>query len=144
MNEQEYKLIRNLAWDLLIDAGIKSLPVDIKAIAKIYDLETLISEEKTVYENTLIVTSEILKLFGTNNADFSKYLTVRILAPMIVLKELCIESAESLSDVTGLPIDVANYRLKRLKMLVERDAFETSNLESIVLSQFRDWISTQK
>lgn len=144
MNEQEYKLIRNLAWDLIIDAGIKSLPVDIKAIAKLYDLETLISEERTVYENTLIVTSEILKLFGLNNADFPKYLTVRILAPMIVLKELCIESAESLSDVTGLPIDVANYRLKRLKMLVERDAFETSNLESIVLSQFKDWILTQK
>ena len=84
MKEQEYKHIRNLAWDLLIDANISQLPVDISAIANLYNLQHLIDNSKSLYENTLSVSEGILKIFGMTNPDFTRYLTVRILAPMIV------------------------------------------------------------
>ena len=41
MNKQEYKHIRNLAWDLLINAKISKLPVDIVAVANVYDFQSV-------------------------------------------------------------------------------------------------------
>lgn len=143
MNEQEYKHIRNLAWDLLIDANISQLPVDINAIAAIYNLQPLIDNSKSLYENTLSVSEGILKIFGMTNPEFTKYLAVRILAPMIVFKELGVKSAEELSRLSGLPADLANQRFKRFEMLLSRNAFQTSRLETVVLSQFRQWINSR-
>ena len=143
MKEQEYKHIRNLAWDLLIDANISQLPVDISAIANLYNLQHLIDNSKSLYENTLSVSEGILKIFGMTNPEFTRYLAVRILAPMIVFKELGIKSAEELCGLSGLPADLANQRFKRFEMLLSRNAFQTSRLETIVLSQFRQWISSR-
>lgn len=143
MKEQEYKHIRNLAWDLLIDANISRLPVDISAIANLYNLQHLIDNSKSLYENTLSVSEGILKIFGMTNPEFTRYLAVRILAPMIVFKELGIKSAEELCGLSGLPADLANQRFKRFEMLLSRNAFQTSRLETIVLSQFRQWISSR-
>lgn len=143
MKEQEYKHIRNLAWDLLIDANISQLPVDISAIANLYNLQHLIDNSKSLYENTLSVSEGILKIFGMTNPEFTRYLAVRILAPMIVFKELGIKSAEELCWLSGLPADLANQRFKRFEMLLSRNAFQTSRLETIVLSQFRQWISSR-
>ena len=143
MKEQEYKHIRNLAWDLLIDANISQLPVDISAIANLYNLQHLLDNSKSLYENTLSVSEGILKIFGMTNPEFTRYLAVRILAPMIVFKELGIKSAEELCMLSGLPADLANQRFKRFEMLLSRNAFQTSRLETIVLSQFRQWINSQ-
>lgn len=143
MNEQEYKHIRNLAWDLLIDANISRLPVDINAIAAIYNLQPLIDNSKSLYENTLSVAEGILKIFGMSNPELTRYLAVRILAPMIVFKELGVKSAEELGRLSGLPADLANQRFKRFEMLLSRNAFQTSRLETVVLSQFRQWISSR-
>lgn len=142
MNEQEYKHIRNLAWDLLIDANISQLPVDINAIAAIYNLQHLIDNSKSLYENTLSVAEGILKIFGMTNPEFTRYLAVRILAPMIVFKELGVNSAEELGMLSGLPANLANQRFKRFEMLLSRNAFQTSRLETVVLSQFRQWINS--
>ena len=143
MKEQEYKHIRNLAWVLLIDANISQLPVDISAIANLYNLQHLIDNSKSLYENTLSVSEGILKIYGMTNHEFTRYLAVRILAPMIVFKELGIKSAEELCRLSGLPADLANQRFKRFEMLLSRNAFQTSRLETIVLSQFRQWISSR-
>lgn len=143
MKEQEYKHIRNLAWDLLIDANISQLPVDISAIANLYNLQHLIDNSKSLYENTLSVSEGILKIFGMTNPEFTRYLAVRILAPMIVFKELGIKAAEELCRLSGLPANLANQRFKRFEMLLSRNAFQTSRLEIIVLSQFRQWINNQ-
>lgn len=140
MNEQEYKHIRNLAWDLLIDANISQLPVDINAIAVLYHLQHLIDNSKSLYDNTLRISEGILKIFGMTNPEFTRYLAVRILAPMIVFKELGIQSAEELGNLSGLPANLANQRFKRFEMLLSRNAFQTSRLETIVLSQFQNWI----
>ena len=143
MNKQEYQHIRNLAWDLLIDANISQLPVDINAIAALYDLRHLIDNSKSLYDNTLSVAEGILKIFGMNNPELIKHLAVRILAPMIVFKESGIQSVEEMSSLSGLPIDLANQRFKRFEMLLSRNAFQTSRLETIVLSQFREWIDSR-
>lgn len=143
MNEQEYKHIRNLAWDLLIDANISELPVDISAVASLYDLQYLIDNSKSLYENTLSVSEGILKIYGMYNPEFTRYLAVRILAPMIVFKELGITSAEELCILSGLPHDVASQRFKRYEMLLKRNAFHASRLETIVLSQFHEWINSR-
>lgn len=140
MNEQEYKHIRNLAWDLLIDANISQLPVDINAIASLYHLQHLIDNSKSLYDNTLRISEGILKIFGMTNPEFTRYLAVRILAPMIVFKELGIQSAEELGNLSGLPANLANQRFKRFEMLLSRNAFQTSRLETIVLLQFQNWI----
>ena len=143
MNKQEYQHIRNLAWDLLIDANISQLPVDINAIAALYDLRHLIDNSKSLYDNTLSVAEGILKIFGMDNPELTKHLAVRILAPMIVFKELGIQSAEELGNLSGLPANLANQRFKRFEMLSSRNAFQTSRLETIVLSQFREWIDSR-
>lgn len=143
MNEQEYRHIRTLAWDLLIDAGISQLPVDINSIAKLYNLQYLIDNSKSLYENTISVSEGILKIFGIYNSEFPKYLAIRILAPMIVFKELGTTSAEELCKLSGLPLQIAVQRFKRLEMLIQRNAFQTSRLETIVLSQFHEWIDNQ-
>ncbi len=143
MNEQEYKHIRNLAWDLLIDANISRLPVDINAIAAIYNLQHLIDNSKSLYENTLSVAEGILKIFGMSNPEFTRYLAVRILTPMIVFKELGVKSVEELGRLSGLPADLANQRFKRFEMLLSRNAFQTSRLETVVLSQFNQWIKSR-
>lgn len=143
MTNQEYKFIRNLAWDLLIDSNATSLPINIQAIAKLYDLEHLIDNNKSLYENTLLISDNILNIFGLNRKDFSKYLAVRILTPMIIFKELNIKSSQELSDLSGLPMDIASQRYDRFIMLQRRNSFELSRLESIVLSQFKEWITNQ-
>lgn len=140
MTKQEYKHIRNLAWDLLIDANISQLPVNINAIATLYHLQHLIDNSKSLYDNTLRVSEGILKIFGMTNPEFTRHLAVRVLAPMIVFKELGIQSAEELGNLSGLPANLANQRFKRFKMLLSRNAFQTSRLETIVLSQFQNWI----
>ena len=139
MDKQQYKHIRNLAWDLLIDANIKSLPVDIDKIATLYNLETLIDASKSRYENALIVSKNILKLFGYNDS-FTKILAIRILSPMIVLKSLNITSAIEINQITELPIELCYNRFERYKMLLTRNAFCTSTVEVKVLSQFKNWI----
>lgn len=143
MDKYEYKFIRNLAWDLLIDANISQLPVDINAVAALYNLQHLIDNSKTLYENTLSVSKGILELFGMDNKDFIKPLAVRILAPMIVFKELGITSAEEICKLSGLPQNVANQRFKRFEMLFQRNAFQIFRLETIILSQFREWINSR-
>ena len=127
----------------MIDANISQLPVDISAIANLYNLQHLIDNSKSLYENTLSVSEGILKIFGMANPEFTRYLAVRMLAPMIVFKELGIKSAEELCRLSGLPIDLANQRFKRFEMLLSRNAFQTSRLETIVLSQFREWIDSR-
>ena len=51
-----------------------------------------------------------------------------------------VPSPKELAIITDLPMNLAEQRFTRLQQLLKRDKFETSNMESIVLSQFKDWI----
>lgn len=141
MNKQEYKHIRNLAWDLLIDANISSLPVNITQIAALYNLESLINISKSRYENTLLVSKHILNILGYD-ISFTKMLTIRILSPMIILKSLNIKTPLEINYFTDLPLELCYARFERYQMLLTRNAFSTSKLETKVLSQFQDWINS--
>lgn len=145
MNEQEYKYIRNLAWDLLISAKVSELPIDINAIASLYNFQSKLSSSKSRYENTLIISHYILQLFGFNtDSHYAQYLATRILAPVVVLKTLNLQSVDELCKYTDLPYNIAYKRFERLKMLIQRDMFCTSNLEIKVLQQFSSWIESHK
>lgn len=143
MNKQEYQHIHNLSLDLLIDANISKLPVDINVIAALYNLQYLIDNSKSLYENTLSISEGVLKIFGMTNPEFTRQLAVRILAPMIVFKELDVKSAEELCRLSGLPADLANQRFKHFKVILSKNDFKISRLEIIVLSQFRQWIKNR-
>ena len=145
MTEQEYKHIRNLAWSLLIDAHISQLPIDIASIANIYNLSSVLNDSATRYENALNISQQILHLYGCNSTpENCKYLAVRIMAPMIVIKELNIQSASELSDLTELPYDISMQRYERYKMLLKRNSFYLSSLERKVYIQFRNWIDSRR
>jgi len=143
MNKQEYKHIRNLAWDLLINAKISKLPVDIVAVANVYGFQSVLDNSKSRYENMLNISRCVLDLFGYNSDfDFVKYLTIRVLAPVVVFKALDIKSVDEVCKYTDLPPELASQRFDRYKMLIQRDMFCTSNLEVKVLKQFSAWIES--
>ena len=143
MTKQEYQHIRNLAWDLLIDANITSLPIDLLAIANLYNGQDKIDASKSTYENALSISQHILQTLGyKSNAEYSKCLAVRILSPMVVLKELKVQSAADIVRFTNLPFAEANKRYARLQELLVRDMFETSNMETKVLRQFKPWLAS--
>lgn len=125
MTKQEYVHIRNLAWDLLIDAKISELPVDISRIAVLYNIEY--NHDADFYDKALEVSKEILSVFGyKTEPEYVEALTVRLLAPAIVLKQIDVKSAGDISEKTGLPIDIAQIRFERYKVLVERNKFGLS------------------
>lgn len=143
MTKQEYLLIRNLSWDLLIDTRAGSLPIDIFKVASVYGFESQLSETNSLYKNTLIISKLILNKFGiSTSSENCKCLSIRVLAPAIVLKELRVKSAEEVTRYTHLPQAEAVQRFKRLQELLARDKFETSGLESIVLEQFEPWLNS--
>ena len=135
MTKQEYVHIRNLAWYLLIDAKISELPVEISRIAELYNIEY--NHDADFYDKALEVSKEILSVFGyKTEPEYVEALTVRLLAPSIVLKQIYVKSAGDISEKTGLPIDIAQSRFERYKVLVERDKFGLSKMEMRVLNQF--------
>lgn len=144
MTKQEYKHIRNLAWDLLIDAKISKLPTDIKAIATLYDLQSLVDDTKSLYSNTLLISKNILKIFGLTKPEFVKYLAIRILAPLIVFKELDIKSSDEIHILSKLPMNLSIQRFNRYQMLLKRNSFGISHLENMVLFNFQSWINQTK
>lgn len=141
MTRQEYVHIRNLAWDILIDSKISSLPVDVSKIETIYRLAHK-TDCSDLYTRMLIAADQILELYGMNwSQENSRHLTVRVLAPMIVLDRIGVSSCEELAYYTELPLNLAKKRFDRLIMLRKRNKFKTSYLESKVLKQFAFWIN---
>jgi len=142
LTRQEYVHIRNLAWDLLIDAKISELPVDISRKAGLYNIEY--NHDADFYDKVLEISKEILSVFGyKTEPEYVEALTVRLLAPSIALKQIDVESAGDISEKTGLPIDIAQSRFERYKMLVERNKFGLSKMEMRVLNQFMRYDSNR-
>ncbi len=141
MTKQEYVHIRNLAWDLLIDAKISSLPVNVDRIEAVYSLPHR-TDCATRYDRMLIAADQILTIYGLNNKpDNAKHLAVRVLAPMIVMEHIDINSYDELMYYTDLPVHLARQRFNRLIELRQRGKFEASYLETQVLKQFSIWIN---
>lgn len=144
MTKQEYQHIRNLSWDLLIDANITSLPTNITSIAKIHNCQNKILNTDSLFNNALSVSQCILSIFGyPTSIEYQKCLAVRILAPSIVLKELKVKTASEVMEYTYLPPIESVKWLERLQELIKRNKFGMSNMEVRVLKQFQPWITTR-
>ena len=68
----------------------------------------------------------------------------RLLAPACVLWALKVDSAAQIAELCDISIQAAEFRMKRMTLLYERDKFLTSSLERQVYEQFIPWISSQK
>ena len=140
MNEQEYKLIRNLAWDVLIDSKAARLPINLAAIASLYKLNS--PEEKlSFYVKAFQISSAILQTFGLYGNEKIEYFTVRILAPITVLNALNITSPVEVAHFTGLTMNLAIQRFNRLQTVRRRGTIGMTRQERVVLEQFQHWIS---
>lgn len=144
ITKQEYQHIRNLSWDLLIDANITSLPTNIKSIARIYNCQTSIVDYYSLFGNAQVISKNILAIMGyKTSSEYKRCLATRILAPAIILKELNVQSANDIMQYTHLPQIEAIKRFERLQTLIQRNRFGMSNMEIKVLKQFQPWINTK-
>lgn len=143
MTKQEYLFIRILSLDLLIDAKISTLPVDIRKIANVYGMESQVVNTKSLYENTLLISKLILSKYGFDDAfPNRKCLSVYTLAPIVILKRLPINSSDDVSKYTYLPRPEAVMQFGRLQEQSSHSKPEVSRVEKRVLGQFTPWINT--
>lgn len=68
----------------------------------------------------------------------------RLLAPACVLWGLGVTSAQQIANVCEISLQSAEYRMKRMEELIERDKFLTSPLEAEVYSQFKKYIDEHR
>lgn len=124
---------------VLINANIDAIPVDLYKISESYEINTSIMNGSTRFENAVIISEEILKLFGLNTS-FKNMLATRLLSPMIAIREIQVKSAEQLAEVFDIPLKIARQRFERFQILTDRNQFLVSNLEKKVLKLLNPWI----
>lgn len=69
---------------------------------------------------------------------------VRLLCPACVLWKTGKVTAKEIATACGVPEDIAQKRAKRMKTLLERNAFLTHKLERQVYEGFRDYIEQNR
>lgn len=144
LNHQEYSHINYLALDLLIDAKIDRLPVDVAEIASNHGISSIIDFSKSRYDNAVIVSKHILGKYGyNNNLYYSEYLATKILSPLIIFKELGINNFEHFHFLSDLPILIASLRFDLYKNLISKSEIGKYSIEKRALNCFRDWINSQ-
>ena len=142
MTDQEYRHIRNLSWDLLLDARIKSLPVDLPRIARLYTPMWRPDPKISFFENAVDLSGKILVVFGIqNSAEYAESLAVRVVAPIIVFQMLDVNSAEEIAEISNIPLSFAHERFRRYLASLSRGTFGISKLERRVANQFWPWVS---
>jgi len=68
----------------------------------------------------------------------------RLLCPACVLAELDAVTDSDIMNLCKVPMDVAKKRAARLKVLLERNKFFTSDLETKVFEKFKPYIEQEK
>ena len=70
--------------------------------------------------------------------------SARILMPMLLIKELNINSPEELAKLCDVSIESATYRLKRFNEVKGRERFYTNPYEIQLLEQLKDFLKTKE
>ena len=110
MTKQEYQHIRNLAWDLLIDAHITILPTNIEAIAKMFEGSSFIKSRILRHAVDALTkagktTSNLIKRGGYSSV-INRYLPdARMFA------NICIESGIAVPTLLNAITYIDTYRL---------------------------------
>lgn len=68
----------------------------------------------------------------------------RILMPIVILKELNIQTPNALQKFCNVEFKIANYRFNRLQLLKKRNKFFTDKNEIILYNQFKDFLENNK
>lgn len=143
MDVEDYGYVRNIAWNLLIDAKISCLPVDLIRVAKLYRLDYMIDSASPRFQNAFLLSGGALRLFGLSDRPVMAHtLAVSMLAPLIILKALDVKSPEEICLFTDLPLSVARQRHQKYLTLLEFGTFETSKTETKLLIRFLPWIES--
>lgn len=143
MTKQELRHIKILSLDLLIEARISRLPVDLNAIAALYGLGHLIDRSKPRYYNAVNLSKQLLATFGYRSTlRNARHLGVRILAPMVILIALNIQSAEEISKLADLPYLPAEFRYNCYRDLISKRNIVATNMERKVLALFKKWLDS--
>lgn len=96
-----------------------------------------------IYTNTYSIAKEILKLYSySKKPEACKVLTVRLMSPLIVLHDCCVNSAKEVQQMTLLPQDLAQQRYDRLIEAITKGKFELSKKERIIRMIFSDYIDS--
>lgn len=85
----------------------------------------------------------LLHLDKLSNDEYEReanMFAARILMPMCVIKECKAFSAVTISNLCGVSLTAATFRLERLQMLLKRNKFYTSSLEVKLVKQFKKFI----
>lgn len=68
----------------------------------------------------------------------------RILMPMLLIKELNINSSEELAKICDVSLEAANFRLKRFNEIKGRERFYTNPREQQLYQQLKEFINKRK
>lgn len=124
MEKSEYSIIRELAWDILIDVKANTLPIKITPIATLYKCKSNLNYSDTRYNNTLIISIHILNLFGIQTTQTNiNALANRLLCPMCVLKECNVNSPYILSQICDVPLNIPLKDITGCKCLLNETNF---------------------
>lgn len=143
LNHQEYAHINFIALDLLIDAGINCLPVDAAKIASVYGFGKNIDLSKSRYDNIVEISRLVLSLFGyQNNIVYSEYLAIKIMSPLVILKEIGISSSTQLEYICELPPLPASMRFDLYKIMSNKTEIGSYSIEKRVYKNFTAWVNS--
>ncbi len=81
---------------------------------------------------------------GTKLEKEANMFSARVLMPMLLIKELNIETAEELALLCDVSIDAAIFRMKRYNEIKDRNQFYTNPLEQKLLKQLKKFIQRNK
>lgn len=68
----------------------------------------------------------------------------RILMPMLLIKELNIQTSENLAEICDVSIEAASYRMKRYNEIKGRERFYTNPFEIALYKQLKPFIENKK
>lgn len=170
-NRYRYYNLRDLAWQVLLDCGINELPVDLNNIADYYGIQIqpfsfkntdtrgghtpdnkiiLYSADSTEQQARFTIAHELGHiLLEHNNFDGliereANSFSARLLMPIAVLHYCGISKPEDIAGACNVSIEAAQWRAKRLRVLIERNKFGTSDIERRLLAQFENYIKANR
>lgn len=169
-----YFKLRDLAWQILINSKVDSLPIDLNKVLNYLDLKALQYDFKDIddrgasaiinnqqcilYSNTcdeqqarFTISHEIghilLQHYDIDNDDIEKEansFAARLLMPLGVLNAIGISKAEDIATVCNVSLESADWRAKRMQEVAKRNKYGASDLERQLIQQFSNFIEEFK
>ncbi len=139
------------SYDLLEDELLKQYPDGFTAKTKDNRYIICYNENNVKQRNRFTICHEIghIVLHQTYKNDKlekeANMFSARILMPMLLIKELNINTPAELAKICDVSLEAATYRIKRYKEEIEaRGKFYTNPLEQELYQQLKDFIKNKR